>query len=68
MLNLKNSLDPEIGPLLDRKRLILERVQSTGGGQIDDDIVTARNLQRERLDDACPGIVFVRDGVPRGQA
>lgn len=62
MLDLENGLNPEISTLLDRKRLVLEPIKRARGGQVDDDIVAPRHLQREGLDDAFPGVVGVADG------
>jgi hypothetical protein len=62
MVNLEGNLDVELSALLDRERLILEAVDGTGGRQVDNDIVTALDLQSQGLDDTLARILGVSDG------
>lgn len=59
MLDLEYGLDAEIGPLLDRERLVLQPVERARSGQVDDDIIAALDLQCQRLDDAFSRVVRV---------
>lgn len=50
MVDLEGSPDVEGGTLLDVERLVLEGIHSSGGGQVDHDVVAALDNQRKRLD------------------
>lgn len=59
MVHLENNLDSERSTLLDGERLILETLESAGGGEVDEDVGTAFDFQGEGLDDAFAGVVRV---------
>lgn len=63
MLNLENSLNSEIGSLLNCEWFILERVKSARGGEINHDVIAIFDFQCERLDDTLPGIIGIADGT-----
>lgn len=63
MVHLEDNLDPERGTLLDRERLVLETLESAGGGEVNKDVVAAFDFESERLDNAFAGVVGVADGV-----
>lgn len=62
MLNLELRLHAELSALLDRERLVLQVLQGTGLGEVDDDIWAAFDFERERMNDAGARIVGVGDG------
>lgn len=62
MLDLENDLDSESGTLLDREGLVLQLVERAGGRQLDHDVRTPLDLQRQGLDNALPRVVGVADG------
>lgn len=68
MVHLEDNLDPERSALLDGERLILETLESAGGGEVDEDIGAAFDFQGEGLDDAFAGVVGVADGFAAVQA
>lgn len=51
MLDLELGLHPELGAFFDGERFVLELFDSTGSGQIDDEVVSTFDLQTEREDD-----------------
>jgi len=63
MVHLEDDLDPESSTLLDRKRLVLETLQSAGGGEVNKDVGAAFDFESERLDDAFAGVVGIANGV-----
>lgn len=63
VVDLEGNLDVELGALLNLERLILEAVDRARGGQVDDNIFTAVDLQSQRLDDTLARVVGVGDGL-----
>jgi hypothetical protein len=63
MLDTEASLHAERGALLDGEWLLVQRLQSTGLGQVDNDIGAAFHFETEREQDDFAGVVGVRDGV-----
>ena len=51
IVHLEQDLDVEFGALLNGKWLLLQGVDSAGGGQVDSNVGAAINNERERLDD-----------------
>lgn len=64
----EDNLDAEGGALLDRERLILEGVDGSGSGHVDDHVGASLNLQGQGLDDALSGVVGVTGGFAGVQA
>lgn len=64
----EDDLDAEGGALLDREGLILERIEGSRGGHVDDHILASLDFQGQGLDDALSGIVGVADGFAGVQA
>lgn len=67
MVDLEDHLDVELGTLLDGEGLVLESVDGSRGGQIDDDVGTALDNQGQRFDDTLR-IAGLADGVAGVQA
>lgn len=63
MLDTEASLHSEHGALLDREWLVLQRVEGAGSGEIDDDILTALDLEAERENDNFAWVVGVAESV-----
>lgn len=61
-MHLEDDLDAERGSLLDGEGLVLERLQGTGGGELNDHVGAALDLEGEGLDDTLAGVVGVSDG------
>ena len=68
MVDLEGSLDVELGALLNLEWLVLELIDGAGSGEIDNDVGSAIDLQRERLDNALAGVVGLMDGLACVQA
>jgi hypothetical protein len=61
MLNLELGLHAESSALLDGEGFALERLDSTRGPQVNDDVFSTFDLKTEREDDTFAGVVGVRD-------
>lgn len=59
MLHHERRLDPESRALLDGERLVLQRVERPGLGEVDRDIGPSLYLEGEGPDDAFAGVVEV---------
>lgn len=59
MLDLEHGLDTELGTLLDREGLVLQRVEGTGSRKVDNNIRASFSLEGQGFDDAFSGIVRV---------
>lgn len=65
MLDLESRLHSEGRALLDSEGVLVELFKSARLGEVDNDVLAARDLQSEREDDDFPRVVGVRDGVSR---
>lgn len=68
MLDTEAGLHAESGALLDGEGLLVERLQSTGLGQVDDDVGPALDFKTEREEDDLARVVGVGDGVATSEA
>jgi hypothetical protein len=62
-VHLELHLDAEGRSLLDCKRLVLERLEGAGRGQLNHHVGAALDLQGEGLNDAFSGVLGVADRV-----
>lgn len=67
-MHLEYDLGKELGSLLDCEWFIFEGFKSVGTSQVEGDIGLSGCLNGERLDDACPWVVGVANGLTSGQA
>lgn len=67
MLHLEARLHAECGALFDREGVLIQVLERTGFGEVDDDVRAASHFQREGEDDAGALVVRVGEGVAGAQ-
>lgn len=68
VLHLELGLHAETSALLDGEGLLLELLEGAGSAQVDDDVLTALDLEAQGEDDAFARVVGVRDVLALAQA
>lgn len=63
MVDGKLDLGVELGAFFDGKRLVLERLEGVGAGEVEGDVGSAGGLNGQGFDDAFARVVGVANGI-----